>query len=396
MKKEASSVISSLLDKVYFSPIPTPSTMPRDIDEDEFVNSNYSDDENEDVDLSNDDESEMDASDTEDENDFGSNTENEEDDDDWDDVEVTESGSPPPPSSVVPSKKNTNANSVVKAGKSKRKVMTKKVISDSDESDEDDGVSDKQEKKKTQEKPESEIKSCTIIKPQSLVTIVNGKAGTKNTQAYVLTFPGPKSILPKSLEPFDENKKKKFIDEPEFQHTNLGYVVIVPIAANPDKVNEGRIVACLFIDNKRVWSLNATNELKLWKKQFKKEGKDAKQAKLKEIVDDNNKKGNSTQTILVNKKHFQYTGFYVSDALYLSLKKEQERTGKKNETNKKTVTIRRNDDKFGINEKKCSCHTTHSTKAQAHIKEKGAQSKCKRACCPKDSRKKEKEDGRGI
>ena len=230
--------------------------------------------------------------------------------------------------------------------------MTKKVISDSDESDEDDGVSDKQEKKKTQEKPESEIKSCTIIKPQSLVTIVNGKAGTKNTQAYVLTFPGPKSILPKSLEPFDENKIKKFIDEPEFQHTNLGYVVIVPIAANPDKVNEGRIVACLFIDNKRVWSLNATNELKLWKKQFKKEGKDAKQAKLKEIVDDNNKKGNSTQTILVNKKHFQYTGFYVSDALYLSLKKEQERTGKKNETNKKTVTIRRNDDKFGINEKK--------------------------------------------
>ena len=96
MKKEPSSVISSLLDKVYFSPIPTPSTMPRDIDEDEFVNSNYSDDENEDVDLSNDDESEMDASDTEDENDFGSNTENEEDDDDWDDVEVTESGSPPP------------------------------------------------------------------------------------------------------------------------------------------------------------------------------------------------------------------------------------------------------------------------------------------------------------
>ena len=72
-------------------------------------------------------------------------------------------------------------------------------------------------------------------------------------------------MVPKSMGVVDESKIKKYIESDEFQHINVGYVVIIPIQANPNKVNVGRTVAGLFMDNKKFWSLSVTNELKLWK-----------------------------------------------------------------------------------------------------------------------------------
>ena len=57
-------------------------------------------------------------------------------------------------------------------------------------------------------------------------------------------------MLPKSLREIDDSKFKQYIEESNIQHANLGYVVLVPIAPNPKKKNEGKIIAGLFIDSK--------------------------------------------------------------------------------------------------------------------------------------------------
>jgi len=176
-------------------------------------------------------------------------------------------------------------------------------------------------------------------------------------------------MIPKDLGKIDEAKIKQYIDESEIQHANLAYVVIVPIAPNPEKKNEGKVIAGLFLDNKvstvtgqlrlsiivsfirfaqRIWQMSVTNETKLWKRQFKRGNKDAKQAKLKEIYDAENVKGNSSTTIYVNGKHLTYTGQYVSDQYFQSICREQARTkssSKEVVPSGSQANIRRNDDK---------------------------------------------------
>ena len=176
-------------------------------------------------------------------------------------------------------------------------------------------------------------------------------------------------MIPENLGKIDEAKIKQYIDESDIQHANLAYVVIVPIAPNPEKKNEGKVIAGLFLDNKvstvtgqlrlsiivsfirfaqRIWQMSVTNETKLWKRQFKRGNKDAKQAKLKEIYDAKNVKGNSSTTIYVNGKHLTYTGQYVSDQYFQSICREQARTkssSKEVVPSGSQANIRRNDDK---------------------------------------------------
>ena len=174
MSSNPSGLLVEQLDRVFFAPTHSPN-MPIDIDEDDYVNSNYSEDDEKDVDLSA--ESEMDASDTENENeneeDIGSNTENDDEDDCW---EVKQ----------IDSSSTTKSSKLPAFPKKKNLKKSKSVVSDSSESeDEDEDV----EVSKPVGKPIQEIQSSSIIKPQSLVTIVNGKPGTKNQQAFVRALP---------------------------------------------------------------------------------------------------------------------------------------------------------------------------------------------------------------
>jgi hypothetical protein len=105
-------------------------------------------------------------------------------------------------------------------------------------------------------------------------------------------------------------------------YVDIGHVVIIPIATTPNKKDEGVIHACLFLDNKRVWVLSATNELKLWRKQFKRADKDLKHAMIRKMYDADNKTPGENITITARGRKLAFSNFYVSQHCFLGLLKE--------------------------------------------------------------------------